>query len=93
MDLGAARVLPQEVIQGALTQGWLGGDLVMASIPANRVLPETQELLFVPQHATIVGVTDVIRVGQPLHVIMFATYNHRYIGLGLTHNLKQFPNN
>lgn len=67
------KVLPQEVIQGARTWGWLGVDLVVSSVPANRVLSETQELLFVAQHATIVGVTDVIRVGQPLHVVPVLT--------------------
>ncbi len=74
-------VLPQEVIQGARTRGWLRVDLVISSVQANRVLPETQELLFVAQHATIIGVTDVIRVGQPLHIILVVTYKHQCFGL------------
>lgn len=66
-------VLPQEVIQGAQTRGWHGVDFVIPSVPANRVFPETQEPLFVSQHAPIFGVTDVIRVSQPLHIVLVIT--------------------
>lgn len=67
------KVLPQEVIQGAQTRGWLSVDLIIPSIPANRVFLETQELLFVAQHAAVVRVTDVIGVGQPLHIVILIT--------------------
>lgn len=67
------RGLPQEVIQGAWTWGWLSVDLVISSVPADRVLPETQEPLFVAQHAAVIGVADVIRVCQPLYVVIVVT--------------------
>lgn len=69
-------VLPQKVIQSAKTWGWLGVDFVISSIQANRVLLETQELLFVSQNASVVRVTDVIRVGQPLHVVLVCACKH-----------------
>lgn len=72
-DTELSAILPQEVIQGAGTWGWLSYDLVITSVPTNRVLSETQELLFVTQHAAIVRVTDVIRVRQPLDVILVIT--------------------
>lgn len=74
MDMDMTNVSPKEVIQSAWTRGWLGVDLVISSVPANRVFPETQELLFVAQHTPIFGVTDVIRVGQPLHIVLVLTY-------------------
>lgn len=72
-------VLPQEVIQGAWTGSWLRVNLIIPSIPANRVFSEAQELLFVTQHAAVIRVTDVVRVGQPLHVILIVTYKHKQI--------------
>lgn len=67
------KTLPQEVIQGTDARGVQGVDLEISSVPANRVLPQTQKLLFVAQHAAILGVTDVIRVCQPLHVVIVTT--------------------
>lgn len=68
--------LPQEVIQSAQTRGRLGVDLIISSVQANRVFLETQELLFVSQHAPVSRVADVIRMGQPLHIILVRTYKH-----------------
>ena len=82
-----AYILPQEVIQGAGTRRRLGVDLVISSVPTNWVFPETKELLFVSQHAPIVGVTDVIRVGQPLHIVLVFTCRHQYFRTLFTYNL------
>ena len=65
--------VPEEVIQGAQARGWLRVDLVLSSVQAHRVLPQTEELLLVAQHAAVVGVADVIRVRQPRHIVVFTT--------------------
>lgn len=64
--------LPQEVVQGARTRSRESVDHVIPSVPAHRVLLEAAKLLFVSQHAAVVGVADVIRVGQPGHVVVVA---------------------
>lgn len=68
---------PQEVVQGAGARRRLGVDLVIPSVPAHRVLPEAQELLLVSQHAAVVGVADVVRVGQPLHVVVVVAWKRK----------------
>lgn len=70
-------ISPQEVIQGAKTGSRLLVVLIITSIPANRVFSEALERLFVTKHAAVFRVTDVIRVGQPLHVILILTWKHQ----------------
>lgn len=77
---GIEAVLPQEVIESAQARGRLGVDLIISSVQANRVFLETQELLFISQDAPVGRVADVIRMGQPLHIILIRTYtNDQYI--------------
>ena len=61
---------PKEVVQSAGAGGGLLIDHVVSSVPAHRVLPQTQEALLVTEHASVVRVADVIRVCQPLYVVL-----------------------
>ena len=67
------RGLPKEVVQSAGTGCMLFVDCVVPAIPAHGVFSQPQELLLVPQHASILGITDVIRVSQPLHIVIILT--------------------
>lgn len=82
------KVLPQEVIQGARTRSRHGADHVIPSVPAHRVLLEALKLLLVAQYAAVVGVADVIGVGQPGDVVVFAACEHAHVGLRSSANLK-----
>ena len=61
---------PKEVVQGAGAGSGRLIDQVVSSVPAHRVLPQTQEALLVTEHASVVRVAVVIRVCQPLYVVI-----------------------
>lgn len=66
---GRNKDIPVIISHCAWTRGQFLGDGIVSPIPADRVFPQTQEGLFIAQHATIISFSGLSRMSQPLYIV------------------------